>query len=182
MRRHLFCLIVILVFAAAGGIRAEEVEVNWTYSGSQIDTRVDVNFDGTTANEVHVWAKGAPGKASINGMFEIVVLGPTDECPYPLAGTQFLYSTYVARFENGDLLFARATTADGGCIDPVTGTSTAVLHYNVVGGTGKYQGATGSYDDTATFIFLFQGTDPLNPVPFAALFGHAEGYIHTTDE
>jgi len=182
MKERLLCMAVTVALAAAGGIAAEEVKVNWTYSGSQVDTVVDVNLDGTTANEIHVWAKGAPGKVAINGMYEIVVLGPTEECPYPLVDTHLLYSTYVARFESGDLLFARATSAEGGCIDPVTGTSTAVLHYDVVGGTGKYQGATGSYEDSPTFIYLFQGTDPLNPVPFAALFGHSEGYIYTTDE
>jgi len=128
MKRRAFCLAVTLVLAAAGGIWADEVKVDWTYSGSWIDTVVDVNVDGTTANEVTVWAKGSPGKATISGLGEVIVLGPTDECPAPQVGTRLLYSTYIAHFENGDLLFVRATTSEGGCIDPITGIATGVLH------------------------------------------------------
>ena len=181
MRSKLFCLAAILMLAA-GVAWAEEIEIDWDWAGSYTDGSADINLDGTTANSYIVWAKGSPGKATISGLGEIVVLGPSEDCPYPLVDNVMLYSAYVARFENGDMLFARATTADEGCIDPVSGTVNAVVHYDIVGGTGRYAGATGSYDDTATWIFLVPSADPLNSVAFSAIFGHAEGFIYTVDD
>jgi hypothetical protein len=174
---------MVLVFAAAvGNAWGDEVPIDWTYSGSWTDTVVDRNLDGTTANEFHIWTKGGPGRAALNGIFEVIVLGPTDECPYPLLGTELIYSIWVGRFDNGDLLFARSAGDSAGCIDPVTGTASGRLEYEIIGGTGKYRGATGSYVDHITHIYLLTNLDPLNPISFAASFGHAEGTIYTVDD
>jgi hypothetical protein len=184
MRTKFVCIAATaLLVAGIPSAWAEEIEVNTLYSGSYVKTPIDVNGDFAGANSYLVWAKGSPGRHTIRGVYETVTLGSSATCPAPLIEIQRLYSTYVARFENGDLLFARSPAGSPACADLSVGAFQGTLTYDVIGGTGRFHGATGTIEDHVTFVFLLQNPiDPANMLPFGALFGTQTGTICTIDD
>jgi hypothetical protein len=94
---------------------------------------------------IRAFLKGAPGKA------QFTVLGipyglPQD--PHPECdgnpGQSFNPNDMVITFEDLSMLFAELEGPDGGwvCVQP-DGTVTAEAHMSIIGGTGKYQDASG---------------------------------------
>lgn len=127
----LLCVITPLANAVPGSV-AQEVR----FKGQSGGVATTVGFDPGTGT-VYVRAEGK-GNATHLGSFEIV----GDSRINIFTGT--VEGTWTLTAANGDILLA---TMEGFGIDPTHGAG----HFTIVGGTGRFEGATGSYQQSITF-------------------------------
>jgi len=131
---------------AAASARSGSIPINWSVSGTVVYHPIPVE-DPTTDPPVffliQAFLKGAPGKAQ----FTVLGIPSTFQDPHPECdgnpGQDFSPNDMVITFEDLSMLFA-ALGPDGGWVCFQTdGTATAEAHMSIIGGTGKYQDASG---------------------------------------
>lgn len=157
--------------APASALRARSIQ--WNLSGSFIKSAIDLNLDGLTGNLVMVGSKGSLGDADLQGYVEGVFVAPTGACPGGQLETGLVEGKTVQRFGNGDLL--KMTLTDGpGCLDLATFDFHVTYHAKVIGGTGRFSGATGDVTLTMTI-----GALVIRPgeIAFGTAVGEADGTI-----
>jgi hypothetical protein len=145
----------LMVTLSVAGVYAQQIPVNLTFSGDGGPSVIDLKQPGTSTGEENLTGFGTQGpftfrlvKASNNSP------GPSTTC----SGATKLYFPNVAgaglfRFFDGSLLKVNLT--DGGdCIDFAANEAHCTLTFQVAGGTGRFQGATGTltFTETATPI------------------------------
>jgi hypothetical protein len=134
-----------------------------SFSGTFVSTQIDTNGDGQKATFQSMGTKGTGGSGTIQGVNEIVFSGPTT-CPNGNAGFGFTLlrqlnpaapAQFVSRVNStGDLIFSEQTTVTL-CFDPVTSISFFSTTNNITGGTGGFEGATGTSECEGTTKTLF---------------------------
>jgi hypothetical protein len=147
-------------------------------AGTFLGTRIDLNDGGVSA----VWAtqevSGTLGKRTNQLVTESVPTGPTPDCPGGVSITDapngIGFGTGTGTFPTGDQLYFRLLTRAqcglGG------GQFTVSDTWTIVGGTGKFEGASGTYEQHV--IVLCQVIDPnANP---AQCFGSVSGEFDGT--
>jgi len=145
--RFTFAITIALVFLTAVKQENSELE-EVTAAGSFLTSRIDANGDGEGSSWCTVQIKGGNQGSSMQQCInEDVFAGTSEECPLgryvvneELGGT----GRGVRTFPNGvDQIFFVLTQRDA-CADAngrITGSDAGV----VLGGTGRYAGATGTY-------------------------------------
>jgi len=119
----------------------------------------DLNGDLTGGGRGSGLAKGTFGPAAIVSQADL--LGPTGTfCAFdpdipqrPIAiELAYFANDSVATFENGDQLISRMASSPPStvCFNFIDGTSTFEIHRDIVGGTGRFDGATGVLHTTGT--------------------------------
>lgn len=171
--------IVLFMAGVIGWAEAREIPLDQSFSGSGATAVIDTNGDGVKASLVQL--EGAGG-----------LLGPTTTwltseslpplatpvtCPVGNLEFPLLLQRGVVRVHRtGDLFFFNASSGTS-CIDP-TGTFSLSFEEDIIGGTGAFEGATGSFEVTVTGTTLVR--DPSNNT-FSGLTGTATGTIITTE-
>lgn len=149
-------------------------------SGAFVDTAIDTNGDGVAAASFSGGTRALPsviagfkGGSSYQGLQEIQ-FAPTGLCEAgEVEGIIAAYSM-VRRFSNGDLLTSRLV--DGNfCLDPGTGTAIVTVNAEISGGTGHFEGATGSYQVVYHVTALLP--DPTGGIAHGAFYGKVTGTI-----
>lgn len=124
------------------------ITINWSVSGTIVYHPIPVADPATDPPVfflINAFLKGVPEKA------QFTVLGipygpPQDSHPKcdGNSGQSFYPNDMVITFEDLSMLFAELEGLDGGwvCVQP-DGTVTAEAHMSIIGGTGKYQDASG---------------------------------------
>ena len=164
----LVLLVLVLALAAAGftayaSLDAKGVEVNQQLAGS-VFAGIEVTTDpisGTTENRtlLNLYAKGAPGEAHIEvvgGTIPAAV--PSGLCP---EGTDleltFVDGGFVETFNDHSSLFYvidDSPEADNAlCVD-FEGPAKGFFDYIIIGGAGRFEGATGSAKVEVTAWFV----------------------------
>jgi hypothetical protein len=166
-------VIVGLGLVATLGVGAAEARnLSEAVSGNFVDTALDTNGDGVAAAHFQGGAKGS-GSPSYEGVQEIQ-FAPTGLCEAgEVEGIIAAYSI-VRRYSNGDLLFSRLV--DGSfCLDPASGKAQVTVNAEISGGTGRFEGATGSYviDYEATALL----PDPTGGIGHGAFVGMVTGTV-----
>jgi hypothetical protein len=142
--------------------------LTYRYSGWSVGSDVDANEDGFTASVLTSKGFSTWGPITANGLTEG---RPVSEyCDGKSNGTESTSGrgTIVIRTNKGDLLYARVT--DGArCFDQTTSTIHITANWEITGGSGRFENATGFAIDTGT-IFCLGGNH-------CALQGLAEGDI-----
>jgi hypothetical protein len=152
---------------------------NGTLGGTFLSTRMDLNDDGVLATWSTAEVSGTLGKRTVQGIVETVPTGPTPECPNSVviidAQNKVGFSTITATFPNGDQVYSRILTRTqcglGG------GKLKADDVQEIIGGTGKFEGASGTVEVHS--ISQCQGFDA-NAVPpqcFGSFTGEFTGTI-----
>lgn len=132
-------------------------EIRANFSGSSVTrgTPIDTNGDGVTASlGLFAW-KSNLGMGTTQAVTEtsaspspVNTICPSGNLEFPM-----VMGRYVARLESsGDLIFARYTGTI--CVDPATGIASASHEGDIIGGTGRFEGATGSTELNATLTTL----------------------------
>ena len=144
MFRHAPCLFgIVLAFQIAAAAHAETThEVAWRTIGASVHTSVDLDGQGSPASFVVAEGDGTFGPAAVQGMSEPAQV-PIEKCP---AGTAMEFhmigGTMVRTFRDHlDQVFVQ-TVSGLACIfedGRVTSENEAI----VIGGTGRFEGATG---------------------------------------
>ena len=149
---------------------AGETPISLRYAGSGWDTHADgYNPDGNNVSLTTGTAQGTFGNSTITITTEWVI-NPTVTCPaaYPLKYS-LVYSASVLTFPEQSQLFGIAesgwicATIEGVYYGEVTGT--------YVGGTGRFEAATGDY------VSKFDGAYLEPNVSFRSIRGTAEGTL-----
>lgn len=142
-------LTAILVFPvsnAVAGERTRNVPVKLDIVQTQFRTEQDVNGDGEVAFALTSHWKGAPGHAESKGFSEVgFPLQDTSGCPdhyiAPFALPILIYEDTLV-FDDLSMLFISGQGLF--CFDFATFEGVAGLDMNAVGGTGRFEGASGA--------------------------------------
>lgn len=116
-------------------------------SGSSFSADPDPNTGHITGWQ-NLIAKGQPGRAHVDGQFELGLFTPNAACPaqFPLGGDVIRFA-WVETYSDGSLLTGSATEGLV-CADGLGG-STTVVSGNITGGTGRFEGAAGTWEAEA---------------------------------
>jgi hypothetical protein len=172
----MFAVLVGVALATLHARSAEARNLSEAVSGNFVDTALDTNGDGIAAAHFAGEAKGS-GAPSYEGVQEIQ-FAPTGLCDAgEVEGIVAAYSI-VRRYANGDLLFSRLV--DGSfCLDPATGRAQVTVNAEISGGTGRFEGATGSYVIEYEAIALLP--DPTGGIGHGAFAGTATGDVDSAE-
>lgn len=132
-----------LVGLAATAAAETPRKVEWRTIGASVHTSVDLDEKGSPASFVVALGDGTFGRASVQGMSEPARV-PIEKCP-PGTAMEFhmLAGTMVRTFHDRlDQVFVR-TVSGLACISE-GGSVTSENQAEIVGGTGRFEGATGT--------------------------------------
>ena len=143
---------------------AEKLSVKSAFSGTFVSSQTDTNGDGGKAGFASVVTKGSLGSGTVQGLNEWAFAGQTT-CPNGNAGFGFTLlrsldptapANFVQRIDStGDLIFTEQT--DGTlCFDPATSIQFFSVTNTITGGTGRFEGATGTGESSGTAKTLFE--------------------------
>lgn len=141
--KHLLAIAVCASLLGAGVAESREIKIKQQFSGAGTETAVDTNQDGNYAFAFTTEQRGASGRSTGIGSSEFSNFDYSD-CPGDLPTSKLVQHLMVQTFSDLSTLHMEAT---GGsiCFDPATGEITCEENGVVVGGTGRFEGATGSW-------------------------------------
>lgn len=146
------CASLVLSVAAQAG----ETKINSRFSGNSHPTMIDTNGDGIFAAAGTFQSRGAPGRSVAHSIAEFTALAPYGTPGCDLRG-ELVYESWVETYNDGSMIFYTAT---GGysCLDLTTLEAHAKIMGTITGGTGRFEGATGSVVvNVPTFIVVGGG-------------------------
>lgn len=123
-------------------------QVNWTIAGPIFSDIQNIDpEDGGSYTLLNLTAKGSPGKADLMAVGTGDVVALDDQCPGANLQVKFKNGGFVATFEDQSMLFFVVDESEGArnalCIH-FGAPNEGAFEYNVVGGTGRFEGANGS--------------------------------------
>ena len=127
----------------SGAVQAGEIKIDQRFSGIGTQTGVDTNDDGNfaTAFSFEMW--GSPGRSTAQSLGESVPAANTD-CPAGALQSNVFQQSFVSMFKDGSMLYF-VTTAGHSCATFVPFEITCDLEGDIVGGSGRFKDATGSW-------------------------------------
>ncbi len=100
------------------------------------------------AGDIVLHAKGRPGRGTIVLRSYFGELAPGERCPVGTLEQNLRVVGFVETFTDLSQLYATATSGYI-CLDPTSGSSELVLEGVYTGGTGRFEGATGTFSAVA---------------------------------
>jgi len=153
-----------LLLLVATLLIAPRAEAKSRFSGSAVANEIDVDDDGMTGDTLTFRSRGRFGNGLGQAHNE---LAPWDMMTFCGATSILLFytvSTQVTTYANGDQLYQNL---DNGtlCLNLEDSSFSFEIHLDVTGGTGKFQGATGSSTLTGSGQLLQGDPVPNGPDP-----------------
>lgn len=133
-----YLLLAVTVFIAA---RAEAQAIA-SYSGTAVANEIDVDLDGVTGNTATFQGRGQFGNFVVQAHVEHTAWDGMSLCD---PSSALLYTTVwsgALTYANGDQLYLELS--DGVLCAKADGSYTEEVNLNITGGTGRFEGATGS--------------------------------------
>ena len=154
---------------------AEAQNTKMTFSGWSVATEIDLNDDGYRATSNTVTGKGTFGHFTSHNVSETAPVFPTGSCGTGLLEASYIYVTAVTRSSNGDLIFSRLDpdNPSTACFNPANYTTNITSNLVILGGTGRFEGATG----WATNTVVVFGLNGITRMTHGAFVGSSEGEI-----
>ncbi len=123
-------------------------QINWSIAGPIFSDIQNIDsVDGGSYALLNLTAKGAPGSAEIMAVGTGGLVPVDEQCPGADLQVKFGNGGFVAVFSDQSMLFFTVDESEGvlnaNCIH-FGGPNTGAFAYNIVGGTGRYEGASGS--------------------------------------
>ena len=138
-------VLLVVPFLAAASY-ADEVPISGKWVGSVVQVGFDLNGDDLSSNLIGAQIKGSFGMKSLDVLseYEPVGLCATDPDIWRFS---FLYANPILTFAKGDQLWG---TMESGhmCMHSLTAEYTGEGHGIFTGGTGRFEGATGTFTVT----------------------------------
>ena len=144
--KTLLLLLLSVGLLVSGPAQARDVRADASFSGTEHPTQIDTNGDMTYASAGVFEVQGVHGKAVTHTITEF-----TEFMWYGAPGCDvralLVSQEFVEILKDGSMIFFRAT--DGyACVDLTTGEGNGEASGIVIGGTGKFEGATGHWEMT----------------------------------
>jgi len=154
----------LMLTLGVAGLYAQQIPVNMTFSGDGTPSVIDLKHPNTNTSEENLAGSGTQGP------FTFRLVKASSAAPQPsttCSGPTKVYFQEMAgaglfRFFDGSLLMV--TLTDGGdCIDFAANQAQCTMTFQVTGGTGRFQGATGvlTLTETATPILSDASSTPV---------------------
>jgi hypothetical protein len=161
---------VLLAVSVFSGVRADAQAIT-SYSGTAVANEIDADDDGRTGYTATFQGRGPFG----NHMARVhVEFAPWDGMSFCDPTSILLHLTVwtgAVTYGNGDQIYLELTDGTS-CVNFVDGSSIEEVNLNITGGTGRFDGATGSVaastrgqqllgdpePDARTAISAFSGT------------------------
>ena len=145
-------LIAICATLTVSGVaQSGAVNIDQTFSGVGHASHVDTNGDGSYATPFSFETRGSPGRSTILSMGEFTPFVPGD-CPGGGLTSHVVQQSFAQTFSDLSMLYY-VTTAARTCVDPASSEITCELEGIITGGSGRFEGATGTWN-VACEIFL----------------------------
>jgi hypothetical protein len=155
-RSNIYLPMAALILAAAlAAPAAAQKPVRMTFSGSSLPTAINVQPNTITDEEL-LAGKGTLGPFTLRKLrTDLLPPQPSDTCSGPtLLNVPVVAGAGVFRFQDGSLLTAQIT--EGAiCVDLTTLVGHLTETYQITGGTGRFEGASGNLTLTATLRVVF---------------------------
>lgn len=136
-------LAAITAVVYANGNNTEQV--NWTIAGPIFGKIVNNSSDGDYSLLV-LTAKGSPGTAEITAVGTAQLVDGDEQCPGAAKQLKFVNGSFVAVFPDQSMLYFQVDesgeTPNALCFGAEY--NEGKFTYNIVGGEGRYEGASGS--------------------------------------
>jgi hypothetical protein len=155
------------------GVYAQERPVKMTFSGTNVPTMINLQ-PNTVTDEQHSAGNGTFGEFTFRELHADVA--PAPQPPSGCSGPNFavVAGAGVFRFQDGSLLIV--TVKDGsGCVNPAAGASAITVQYQITGGTGRFEGASGTLNFTGTLKPVLRSAS--NAPTLLILTGEIEGTV-----
>jgi hypothetical protein len=144
----LACSVVIVL--ANSRAEARQIPFNGSLSATSVSNEMDIDGDGVKNSLIVGGAKSTQGSSTVQGPGGEFVVSEAVPCPEGSVGLTETPGTagLIFRFERtGDLLIEKDTSFTE-CVDPSTGLFFGSGTGVIMGGTGRFAGATGSFEYT----------------------------------
>ena len=168
---------------ALGSSRAEarDIKVRSTFAGTTLGARIDLNNDGGLADWFTAEVKSNLGQAIRQGVTEGALIDPpSGKCPAGQLEIALVAARSVDTFTQTakvkDQLFAEVTSSTL-CFDPATGAFSTNDTAAWVGGTGRFAGAMGTFENSYTGFILLADPDPESNQFFNSITGEFTGTL-----
>lgn len=166
--KHIITMALMLNFGAAA-VYAQAIPVKMKFSGTNVPTAINLQ-PNTTTDEHHSAGDGTFGPFTFRELHADLSQPPSG-CDRNFA---IVAGAGVFRFQDGSLLTVSITGGDG-CIDLTAGVARLTVRYQITGGTGRFEGASGALTYTyAHKPVLFNAS---NAPALLALTGEIEGTV-----
>jgi hypothetical protein len=136
-------LLSLLFVVVAGAASAESVLIRATLEESFHPTAVDTNADGQAAGFGVGQGRSTLGPVTREGWVETLPWDGVTFCGPTHVQINYRFAESSFRFKDGSRVFA-VFSSGALCFNFATGTFTANGEIEVIGGTGRFQGATGT--------------------------------------
>ena len=169
--KHIATVALMLNLGVAS-LYAQQRPVKMTFSGTNVATMINLKPD-TVTDEHHSAGNGTFGAFTFR---ELHADGTAPQPPSGCTGPNFavVAGAGVFSFQDGSLLIV--TVKDGsGCIDLAAGNAALIVNYQITGGTGRFEGASGALTMTATMRAVL--LNAANAPALLALTGEIEGTV-----
>ena len=143
-----------------------------TFSGTNVATTINLR-PNTVTDEQQSAGTGTFGAFTFR---ELHADGPAAQPPSGCSGPNFavVAGAGVFRFQDGSLLIV--TVKDGsGCVNLAAGNAALIINYQITGGTGRFEGASGALTLTATLMAVLRNA--ANAPALLTLTGEIEGTV-----
>jgi hypothetical protein len=148
-----------------------------TFAGTSLTSRIDLNNDGSLAGWSTSVVNTNLGKSTNEGVVERRFVAAPGVCAAGQVELGLVQGKGVSTFlSTGDQIFGE-TTSSTFCYDPATGNYSGHDTGIVTGGTGKFEGATGSIERSYTGTDLVIDRDPASKQAFGRFSGEFSGTI-----
>jgi len=158
-----------------GNVSAEEF--SGTYAGTFTENRMDLNDDGTVGGWDTARADTTIGQLNFQETMERQpVASPTGLCPTGQLEFELVFGTGVDTAADTSQIFYQIDESPV-CLDPATFTFTGTAQESILGGTGRFAGATGNFESTFTGSYLVFDDSPESNQGFGPFSGSFTGDI-----
>jgi len=154
-------------------VYAQERPVKMTFSGTNVATTINL-LPNTVTDEQHSAGHGTFGSFTFRELHaDGAIAQPPSGCASPRFFGVFA-GAGVFQFQDGSLLIVTITEGSG-CINLAAGNAALTVKYQITGGTGRFEGASGALTYTATMTSVLRNA--LNAPALLTLTGEIEGRI-----
>jgi hypothetical protein len=169
--KHIATVALMLNFGVAG-VYARQRPVRMMLSGTNVATTINLR-PGTVTDEQHSAGNGSLGPFTFR---ELHADEPSPQPSSTCSGPYFLVvaGAGVFRFLDGSLLTVSITEGDG-CVNLTAGVALLTVRYQITGGTGRFEGASGALTYTYTHKPVLLNAS--NAPALLALTGEIEGTV-----
>lgn len=165
--------VALMLNLGVAGVYAQQRPVKMMLSGTNVATTINLR-PNTVTDEHHSAGNGTFGPFTFRELH--ADLSPSPQPPPGCSGPNFaiVAGAGVFRFQDGSLLIVTVMNGSG-CINLAAGHAVITVQYQITGGTGRFEDASGALTYTYTHKPVLRNAS--NAPALLALTGEIEGTV-----